>query len=519
MKRLFSAVLVLFIVLSLPMAFDAENIAAADKIGETKTKKEIIEEFKNSIQIGGGYADVRSEDSVRLMKENGLDFTFLGFSESNDIEKIKLCEKYGLKIFLSEWDLTMHGDKDLITAPPVEDYQNIVNQEKVSNPSVIGHSLCDEPTAAGMPSVGDSVDRYRSVNSDLIPFVNLYPSVIYSDLEQYDEYLKLYLDETLNDYVSFDIYPLRINNTTQKDYYINLSQVSRFARENNIDYWMYIQSMSYGPAGGLSHRAPSLNDMLFQMYSSLSFGVTKFIHFCYGTPASGVEMFPYGSVDADGNKTELWDITKKANDEIHAIGDAYMKYNHLGAFKVNPSTGKRAPAYVNDWRDTYNDFEAFESIESDYAALVGCFEKKDGEGQAFTLVNASDLSNNTLSTTKFKLNELKKVKAYIGGNPEYLEPDNDGVYTIELESGHGVFVELEEYDKVIILGDADGDGVITMTDALIVLQDEAKIKQMNYYQKIAADIDKDSKITMSDTVSILKYVARLTDELKPDINN
>ena len=33
------------------------------------------------------------------------------------------------------------------------------------------------------------------------------------------------------------------------------------------------------------------------------------------------------------------------------------------------------------------------------------------------------------------------------------------------------------------------------------------------------DIDKDSKITMSDTLSILKYVAILTDELKPDINN
>ena len=324
MKKILSIILALLMFASLPMAFSAEGEDTSD----SKTKREIVEEFKNGLQIGTWVPYVVTDEATQTMSENGIDFTFLGIGSDIGIETVERCEKYGIQCIISDWRLYPQGDRINLTVPSRENFDAVFSGEVINNPAVIGYNIYDEPYTEGLGKIGETIDIFREYSSDLIPFVNLYPNVVYNT-QDYLNYLDTYITETKNDFISFDIYPLLETNVTEKNYYINLSQVSKAARENNIDFWVFVQSMPFNNR----NRAPSLNDMLFQMYSSLSFGATKLMHFCYGTPASGVETFPYGIVDADGNKTELWDITKKANDEIHAIGDAYMKY------KVNQHKG------------------------------------------------------------------------------------------------------------------------------------------------------------------------------------
>ena len=59
-----------------------------------------------------------------------------------------------------------------------------------------------------------------------------------------------------------------------------------------------------------------------------------------------------------------------------------------------------------------------------------------------------------------------------------------------------------------MLGDADGDGKITASDALAILKYVAKIGQDRFVND-AADCDKNGGITASDALAVLKHVAKI----------
>ena len=97
---------------------------------------------------------------------------------------------------------------------------------------------------------------------------------------------------------------------------------------------------------------------------------------------------------------------------------------------------------------------------------------------------------------------LKEDKTY-----EVLEKvtvDWDGYITVpQVNSGSAYIVIVEN-----LLGDTDGDGKITTSDALAILKYVAKIEQDGFIND-AADCDKDGKITTSDALAVLKHVAQI----------
>jgi phosphatidate phosphatase PAH1 len=58
-----------------------------------------------------------------------------------------------------------------------------------------------------------------------------------------------------------------------------------------------------------------------------------------------------------------------------------------------------------------------------------------------------------------------------------------------------------------ILGDMDGDGIITASDATIVLQAVATNTSLSGSEALSADVDKDGYITASDATMLLQVVA------------
>ena len=63
------------------------------------------------------------------------------------------------------------------------------------------------------------------------------------------------------------------------------------------------------------------------------------------------------------------------------------------------------------------------------------------------------------------------------------------------------------YDMNAVIGDANGDGKINTSDAVIVLKYAAGMVQLDDTQFIAANTNKDDKVNTSDAVLILKYAA------------
>ena len=58
-----------------------------------------------------------------------------------------------------------------------------------------------------------------------------------------------------------------------------------------------------------------------------------------------------------------------------------------------------------------------------------------------------------------------------------------------------------------VIGDANGDGKINTSDAVIILKLAAGMTQLDETQQKAADTNHDGKVNTSDAVRILKYAA------------
>lgn len=71
---------------------------------------------------------------------------------------------------------------------------------------------------------------------------------------------------------------------------------------------------------------------------------------------------------------------------------------------------------------------------------------------------------------------------------------------------------LEEDD--IILGDVDGDGIVTILDATVIQRVIAKLTDLNDKQMKAADTDADGTVTVLDTTQIQRFVAHIVDSFK-----
>ena len=103
----------------------------------------------------------------------------------------------------------------------------------------------------------------------------------------------------------------------------------------------------------------------------------------------------------------------------------------------------------------------------------------------------------------------------IDGKCTFVTP---GSYTVKYSAtdADGHTVE-KEYTIVLILGtkkgDLDGDGEITVADALIALRIAARMAQATEQDMLIGDIDLDGEITVSDSLAILRVAARMADEL------
>ena len=70
----------------------------------------------------------------------------------------------------------------------------------------------------------------------------------------------------------------------------------------------------------------------------------------------------------------------------------------------------------------------------------------------------------------------------------------------------------------ILYGDADGDGVVSITDATAIQYHIAKLRSLDEKRLEAADVDGDGKITVLDATNIQKYIARLIIEFPVEKN-
>ena len=398
---------------------------------------------KDGIVIGAwaNFPFTVTDNTIRTMSECGISLLVdLGGIEQRQTlyRVLNSANKYGVKVLRYNYSPAKFkaSDPDAIPASCYEYYDYA---------SYYGNLIYDEPGTDKYDGMAALTEYYNASLPGKLCYYNLLPmyanaaqlrygasaaQIAYydEDPDLYKKYVESYAEKIRGDYMCVDIYPYRSNGKSKTMYSGYLQNMDIFAaacRKYCRDFWLYIQSTDYD--GG--RWTPDYNDIVWQMYIGLSFGVKTFIHFVYS----------WGGYDAfvlEDEPTDIYYAAQKADLEILAISDDYVRFKNVGAFSLNCDKVRYNYAKFDD---QYKDFGIIKDIRSDDPVLVGCFEEKDGGGYAFTLVNMYDLKKPTKATVSFSLDGYDTVSAYIGGEKTELKA-KDGVFTVELEAAAGAFI-------------------------------------------------------------------------------
>jgi len=396
---------------------------------------------RDRIRIGA-WVSPRQEaignDFIETYRSGGFDWIIahgpLGSAESGEM-LLRECDRHGVELILGDGAYTNPA---------------IATAEYFDHPCFAGTYVTDEPGTDEYDSLAEICNKYYRETGGKLPYINLLP--MYANaaqlkygasaaaIEYYDadpalfkKYCDAFCEKFDAPYICTDIYPLNWGQgkrTTYSEYCESINVIAASAREHSKDFWCCIQTFAWVP----SKRTPTESEFRWQSYCMLSFGCKGLLCWTY---AGYTPEFP-SLITIDGKRTNAWYDAAIVFKEISNISDAFVQYKNIGALTHNCTDETPYLKFSNPVRI----FSTIERIECDDPLLVGCFEKKDGPGTALTIVNMSELE--AVKTTHVRLKVAgSKVVVWPRGQRTVLSPDADGFYDLTLESGEGIFVEVE----------------------------------------------------------------------------
>lgn len=425
-------------------------------------EKTLVENLKDDRIRVGAYTPIKYPDEahIKALADAGIDFAVLNLDmipEDKHNDVFKWLAKYGVEATVRKESLMKYYNR-----------AGMLNLDKKGEmffkdePSFVAYTYVDEPGTEHFEELGKEVAKFQAEFPGKRAYINLLPMYANSaqltggawkaPIEYYEQPstdFKQYIDEYVakvdTDYICTDIYPCRrvpnpdcpekfpaeYKKLTYPLYAKSIEIVADACRASNRDFWVCIQTCSWAR----SVREPDGAELRWQAYTMLSYGAKTLLYYIFATNSvhSGCVM------DVRGDTTKLYFASQRLCAGLKKLSDVYVSYKNLGAFNVN-STPETTPYLEMDNPYPASEFKAISDIECDTPLLVGCFEKKEGKGAAFTLVNYQDWESPKDCTVGFKT--MGKVTLYYDGEPQVLTA-KDGRYEVKLEQGDGVFVTVD----------------------------------------------------------------------------
>ncbi len=411
------------------------------------------------ILIGGYGCNISQTDDehMQYVVDAGIDFLV---SAANK-EFLDACARFGIGVIAKNFGGLPTYGWTYIDRTDQCPWLTFTLEDFVDHPALWGNDLMDEPAADSFPYLARMVDSYYSKTNGKIAYINLYPSYAneeqlgtkadwfafskdYQRISSYQKHVNAYIETVGTDYISVDIYPLkqRTDKATGKPYKYceptwlkNLDILAKACRDTNRDLWVITQVTGMPFEGDSVTRIADEADIRWQAYTALSFGAKAIIHACY---QEGWWDESSHLITRDGQRNPVYFYVQAVNREIKALSDAYSDYKNIGAFVLNAYKESHTRIALSKV-----EFKAISDLQSEDTLLVGCFEAKEGDSKAFTMVNMNEISKNDRADAKFKLNGASSVTVYRAGVPSELTPDADGFYSLSLAPGEGVFVTVD----------------------------------------------------------------------------
>lgn len=263
------------------------------------------------------YLDPSAEHRLRLLKEAGFNTYFDYRLDSLAVAEaiLTLGDKVGMNIIVECPELHEESETQRI----VEAFS--------AHPSLYAYAVWDEPELFEYPEVVRRIKEIYKYDQERPCYVNLLPNYAWDEWveDKYLETLRHYLKNVPVSFLSFDYYPVSLDNDQRvlKDsWYHNLEDIRTAANEAKVPVWGFAASKAIGYVP-----KPTLADLRLQQFSNLVYGAVAFQYFT-----------ARGLVWEDGI-TDVYPLVKQVNQELKLMEKIF-----LGAeIKEIWHTGKEVP--------------------------------------------------------------------------------------------------------------------------------------------------------------------------------
>ncbi len=388
----------------------------------------------------------RTSEYYALMKECGINFVngFASYEANTDAIKqsLSLAEEQGLKFLVADQKVTacIREYQKSSDAGILEKAMKQI-EEYYQYPAYAGQLLMDEPGRAMFDSLYPFVEAYGRNYPGKQWHVNMFPHYAEGGIgAPYEQYVDDWIELARPNYYSYDSYPLLTydeNNPLARqeisDYYYNLDLLRSKTRREEIPFWSFIQTVGIsGTEGVPDKRTPSREDIRWQVFTNLAFGVKGLQYFCYFTPDKGSESFTPALITTDGQKTERFDYVKELNREIGAYGDKLLNCHAEGVILNTESQKERYQLY----EESLASFGTLLGAEGD-TVLIGCFTDRNTEKKS-VLITATTPREDVNITLSFA-RSVKFVKAYVNGEAVEMAV-TDGTLKLTILKGDAIYL-------------------------------------------------------------------------------
>ena len=236
--------------------------------------------------------------------------------------------------------------------------------------------IFDEPGLWQIPMLNERKAWVKAIAPDVPVHINLHPeaSIRAMGTDSYRDYIETMAKGCDMEIISYDQYPIMADRTIMNYWYKCMEVNADVARKRGIPFWAFTASCYMEDE---KRHIPDMANMRLQVYTDFAYGCEVVQYFVY----RAYSVATLAPIMADGTYTELYDLMKEFNTEMHKRGFVFTgckvsktRFTHLTPWTCLPLISEDLPAEIA-------------SVDSDKTALVS-FVENDGN-EYVVVVNSS----------------------------------------------------------------------------------------------------------------------------------
>lgn len=302
-------------------------------------------------------------------KESGMNLIVVQFDTDTNKKVLEYCAQIGIRctVYDNRINHVLYSEElpenwaELLKAV-VEDYKDY--------PSMYYYGICDEPSEERFERIRIITQCLEELDPARRQYVNHFPQ---NNENMYDKFMK----EVGTEILSYDRYIFREDEngeiTDHTDiFYMNLEYARNVGLKYGIDYMAILLLTKHrnSPDNNRGYRYLSKEDLSWQAYSALAYGVSEISYFTYWTPSQEEDptwIWSEGMISVDGEKNQHYYDIQDIMKRFTVIANVLVDKLSCGVFHTKE--------YSQDDRSTTS-FTGYDTIKQVIAedVTIGMFE-------------------------------------------------------------------------------------------------------------------------------------------------